>query len=160
MRGMKGMCNEGKLQWGELTQMSQNPPTILYHNVLWQMKNKMLFFCKAYGHQTWQGGSLWYKGNHAWNHMHYSPITRSSAVTRQNKNVISALLQGVWPPNVAGWWLMGAVTCPWSCVTIWSRVNLRSRDKLKTKYLVFGKVCNYQTNKSHGSLIVFSRDVM
>ena len=160
MRGMKGMRNEGKLQWGELTQTSQNPPTILYHKVSWQMKNKMFFFCKAYGHQTWQGGSLWYKGNHAWSHMHDPPITRSSEVARQIKTVIFPLAEGVWPPNVARWWLMGAVTCLWSCVTLWSRVNLRSCDKLKTKYLVLRKVYNYQTNQSYGSLIVCSRDVV
>ena len=72
----------------------------------------------------------------------------SRDVIRQIKNVISPLLQGKWPPNLAGSWFMGRVTYPWSCMTLGLRVHLRWRDKLKTKYLLFGKSYGHQTYQS------------
>ena len=46
----------------------------------------------------------------------------------QTKDFISLLLQCLWPPNLAGWWL----TCYPRCYsTFWSCDFAKSRDKLK-----------------------------
>ena len=47
--------------------------------------------------------------------------------------------------NLEKWCLIVRVTYPWSHMTLWSRIHVRSRYKLKTKRLFFGKVYVHQT---------------
>ena len=84
-----------------------------------------------------------------------SMFTWSSEVTRQTKNIsikttpvatklgsrglarscdklkASPLLQCLWPPNLAGWWLAMRGYHPLSHMIFWSRDLKKSRDKLK-----------------------------
>ena len=68
-----------------------------------------------------------------------SLVTQSREVTRQTKNEISSLAQHLWPPNLVGWWLIMTHNAGCSCD------HIRSRDKLKTKYLLLSKGYDHQT---------------
>ena len=68
-----------------------------------------------------------------------SLVTQSCEVTRQTKNEISSLAQHLWPSNLVGWWLIMTHNAGCSCD------HIRSRDKLKTKYLVLCKGYGHQT---------------
>ena len=48
------------------------------------------------------------------------------------------------PPSVVGWWFIMR-THPQCYVTLWPRCHMGSRDKLKTKYLLFHMVYDYHT---------------
>ena len=80
-----------------------------------KLKTKYLLFCKAYGHQTWQGGNLWWRE------------------TMHEVLWPSPFPQNIWPPNFSGWCLMVSVTYPWSCLTLAScvhEVTWKIKDKI------------------------------
>ena len=98
--------------------------THLCHKILWpcghmrscdKQKIKHLLFWKTYGHQTWQGGNLWWRE------------------TMHEVLWPSPLPQNVWPPNFSGWCLMVSATYPWSCLTLAScvhEVTWKIKDKI------------------------------
>ena len=61
-------------------------------------------------------------------------------------------LQGLWPPNLALWWVMLMESHAWSCMTLLSRIHVRSCDKLKIKYFLFCKAYGHQTWQGGGGL--------
>ena len=78
---------------------------------------------------------------------HDSLTTKSREVTWQTKNKICSLAQRLWPSNLAGWRLIMRETHPCH-MSLWLRGHMRSRAKLKTKYLLFRKADGYQTWQS------------
>ena len=90
-------------------------------------------------------------------------------VTWQIKRVTYPLWQGLWPWNLVSWWLMVRWTHPWSHMSLWPPVHMRSRDKLKTKYFFLQETYGYQTlqgadvwwDKDHNEIArPWSRDPM
>ena len=78
--------------------------------------------------------------------MSHDVLTKSSIeVKGQIENLVSALPQALWSPNFAGESLMMKETHSWCHLTLWPRSRMRSRDKLKTKHLLFYKACDHQT---------------
>ena len=180
----------------------------LYHVTLWprchmrsrdKLKTQYLLLCKAYGHQTWQDGGLWWgKPTHnvrwpsdhvitwvyvtnwklissiirglllKWRiHLYINIFSSASSmttkhgdlvtcgeksppmeshdpltkwwfvVTWQIKSVTDPPWKGLWPWNLASWWLMARWTHPWCHMSLWPPGHMKSRDKLKTKYFFF-----------------------
>ena len=79
---------------------------------------------------------------------HDSLTTKSREVMWQTKSKISFLAQYLWPPNLSGWRLIMRGTHSQCHMILWPRGHMRSRDKLKTKYLLFRKVDGHQTWQS------------
>ena len=53
--------------------------------------------------------------------------------------------QGLWPSNLAEWWLTLISFFPSSYSTLWSRGLARSRDKLKSLYIHYQSAYDYHT---------------
>ena len=77
-------------------------------------KRLYLHFHKAHSPQTYQGGDSGWRD-------HNSKVTRyfDRVVTWQIKVFISLLAQGLWTPNLAGWWHRVRGTHPQSHLTLW-----------------------------------------
>ena len=69
-------------------------------------------------------------------------ITWSCKVTWHTKTIISPLLECLWSPKLAEWWLTLRGK---SHMILWSRGLLRSRDKLKLLYLQYHPAYGHQT---------------
>ena len=63
----------------------------------------------------------------------------------QFKSLISLIPQNLLPPSLTGRWLIMNRTHPWCHMTLWPSGYVRSRDKLKTLYPFFQKVCDHET---------------
>ena len=61
-----------------------------------------------------------------------SLITGSQEITRWTENIIATVLQGLWAPNLAGWWLMVTGSHPWGHMTTWLRTLARLHEKFIT----------------------------
>ena len=67
---------------------------------------------------------------------HNPLITWSCKVTWNIRSVISSIQRGLWPPNMARWWLTMRSFQPKKYTTLWTYGQVRPRDKLKT-YLYY-----------------------
>ena len=130
-----------------------------------------IFFCKVYGHRTWQDVDFWWdEGNLAivWD----DPLIMwSFKVTWQIGNLMSPLLQDLWLPNIASWCLIVRETHLQSYMNLWPRVHMWSRDKSKIKFFFsrrrmatkLGRVLKYDEVKLtmtwQDSLFMFSQEV-
>ena len=71
--------------------------------------------------------------------IHDSLTMWSRMISRQVENLISPLSQGLSTPNIVRWWLMVRGTHIWSHMTVWPRVQVCPRGKLKAQFILFGK---------------------
>ena len=115
--------------------MSHDPLTIWSREVTWKIESLLSSLLKC----------LWFS---KMSMSHDSLTQKSRAVTWQMKNGIFFLGQSLWPPNLAGWWVIMRGTHPYCHMTLWSRSHMRSRDKPKAKYLLFCKFNDLQTWQS------------
>ena len=74
-----------------------------------------------------------------------SLITWSREFTWLIQSLISLFSQGLWLPNMTGWWLMVRRTYLWTHMILWQSGDVRSRDKSKVQHILFGKTYGYET---------------
>ena len=72
-------------------------------------------------------------------------ITWPSKVTENILAVVSLLPQGLWPLNLARWWLTTKSFNPLSRKILWTCGHVKLRDKLKTFYLHYHNTFGHQT---------------
>ena len=130
--------------WWWLRKKDNQPYHVRSHD---QFKTKYLLLWKTYGHKIWQGSNLW------WGELTYDVTWPSEyVVTGQFKSLISPISQSLLPPSLTERWhislsLSAMITKLCRAATydnVNSRICVRSRDKLKTKYLLFYNICGYQ----------------
>ena len=77
--------------------------------------------------------------------LYYPQTTWWCVVTWQIKSITYPHWHGLWPWNVASWWLMVRWTLPWSHMFLWLPGHRRSNDKLKTNYFFVQNTYGHQT---------------
>ena len=114
--------------------------TTKLHEVTRQTKNEFFSFCTTPGTTKLGRMETYNEGN---------PLTTwSHEVMWQIENLISVLLQDLWPPNMTGWGFMVRGAHLWSHMILWQRGDLWSRDRLKRNisslarlmFIKFGKL--------------------
>ena len=134
-------------KYGRLVTYGERNPTMESHvslttwSCVFTPQNKSVIYktFKMYGHQTLYDADMWKskmklhdslitswpRGHHV-KSSHRGHYTRVHVSNWKHNTSSSPLL---WPPNMAGWWLMVTQSHPYSLMTLW----LRSRGMLREK---------------------------
>ena len=104
-----------------------------------------LHYCKAFGHQTWQGGDLQCEA--PTHKVAWTLIKCSYQITRQTKTILSLLPKCLWPQNLTWWWLTTMSYNSKSHMIFKSRVLVGSRDKLNIFCLNLHLTSGHQTRQ-------------